>query len=203
MADTRLGWDRALEYARELVKDGELSRGEHMRAFKKMRESDHEQDQRIAVALLKIFIEKYPDDFDHELSLDEIIEYGNVLSRSHWKDYGRHVLYPMLELRSVPAVWVDRISDEETVGLRKAFAEALHELAKRKRNPLERILGMMKYFLDEPSAEARKRLAKALKRVGIRDAERLHYFLAQHEAGAGMNRIALFAATRDILGWEK
>ena len=203
MADTRLGWKRALEYARQLVSDGELSRAEHLKAIDKMAGSDHAQDQRIAVGLLKAFIDKYPEDFDRDLSLDKMIEYGTDLCRSNWKDFGRQVLYPMLEKRSVPAVWVDRIADEESTQLRQAFAEALHELAKRKRNLLERILGMMMYFLDEPDAEARKRLAKAMKAIGMRDPERLHYFLTNHEEGAGTNRLALIAQTRDILGWKQ
>lgn len=203
MADTRLGWKKALEYAEQIVSDGELSRAEHLKVIDKMAGSDHAQDQRIAIGLLKAFMEKFPDDFDNDLSLEKVIEYGTDLCRSNWMDFGRRVLYPLLERRSVPAVWVDRIADEESTQLRQAFVEALHELAKRKRNPLERILGMMMYFLDEPDPEVRKRLAKALKAVGMRDPERLHYFLANHEEGAGTNRLALIAQTRDLLGWKQ
>jgi hypothetical protein len=200
---TKLGWKKALEHAEQLVSDGELSREEHLRVIDKMTGSDHEQDQRIAVGLLKAFIDKYQADFDRDLSLDRLIEYGNDLCRENWNGFGRRVLYPMLEKRSVPAVWIDRIADEESVPLRKAFVEALHELAKRKRNPLERILGMMTYFLDEPDGGVRKRLAKAMKAVGMRDPERLHYFLAQYEEGAGTNRLALIAETKEKLGWKQ
>ena len=203
MAGKKLSRKKARECARSMVAEGDLTREAHLEVFEKMMDSRHEQDQRLAIALLGHFIEKYPHDFDRDVTLDKLIEYGDKLCRSSWNDFGAEVLYPVLENRSAPAIWIDKIADEESQDMRSAFAAALEELAKRKRNPLERILGIARYFLDEPSAEVRDGLADALKQVGKRDPERLHYFLAEHEKGAGSNRLALIAAVRRKLGWEE
>lgn len=202
MADTRLGWKKALEVARKIVDDGALTRPEHLEVFKTYQDSTHQQDQRIAIALLSIYIEKYTPDFDRDVTLDKLIEHGNKISAIYFKDFGRKVLYPVLKARSVPAVWIDRIADEEPVKLRHAFIYAVGELAARKRNPLERILGILRYFLDEPSAEVRETIAITLKRLAQRDPERLHYFMVEHEKGAGSHRKALFNSVRGLLGWK-
>ena len=202
MPDTRLGWKTAVTHADTLVTDANLTRGQHLDLFKSLLESRHSQDHRIALALLRLFVKRFPDDFDRDVSLDDLIEYGVKLCRPHWKDFGRQILLPVLKRRSVPSEWIDRIADEESKPLRQAFAIALEELGKRKRIPLERTLGILRYFLDDPSVDVRDGLVKALKRIGERDPERLHYFLAAHEEGAGSNRLALIGATRESLGWE-
>jgi hypothetical protein len=203
MAEKTLGWVNALDEATTLVEKGELTRSQHMQVFKKFYDSRHEQDNRIAIALLSLFISKYPSDFDNDLKLEDLATYGTKLCTVHFVDFGRNVLYPLLASRSVPAAWIDKIADEETLELRRAFVVALGELAKRKSNPVERILGILRYFLDEPSADGRKNVAAVLQKIAGRDPERVHYFMTEHEKGAGSNRLALFKATRGLLGWKK
>jgi HEAT repeat protein len=202
MVETRLGWKKACKHADAIVSDGNLSREQHIQVFKKFLESRNDQDHRIAIALLRSFIAGYPEDFDSDLTLDHLIEYGNKLCRGHYKDYGREVLFAVMKERQVPAVWIDKIADEESKNLRHAFALALIGMAKRKRIPIERTLGFFRYFLDEPSTEVRESLVKALKIIGERDSQKLFYFLVGHEEGAGSSRMALINATREIMHWE-
>jgi len=202
VAKTKLGWKKALEHAENVVIDSELTREQHLRIFKKMLDSRNEQDQRIAIGLLKVFIELYPDDFDRELDLDALYEYGETLAANNWSDYGRYVLYPIMKTRSIPAIWIDRVADEAPTPLRNAFVKALEELAKRKRNPLDRILGILRYFIDDPSTEVRKTLVRVSKQIGKRDKERFHYFLVDHESGAGSHRMAFIKAARDAVGFK-
>jgi hypothetical protein len=203
MADTKLGWKAALTEAQTIVNDGDLSRSQHLQIFKKFYDSRHEQDHRIAIALLSLFISRYSSDFDRDIKLDKISEYGTKLCGTYFSDFGRYVLYPLLTTRSIPAIWIDKIADEETQELRHAFVIALGELAKRKSNPIERILGILRYFLDEPSGEVRKNIAALIQTLGIRDPERMHYFMAEHEKSAGSNRLALFKSSRELLDWKK
>ncbi len=202
MVKTTLGWKKALEHAETIVTDGELSREQHLRIFKKMLESKNDQDQRIAIGLLKQFIEMYPSDFDKDLNHDDLYDYGTSLTNPYWKNFGRYVLYPIMKLRGVPAIWIDRIADEGPVSLRQSFVQALEELAKRKSNPLDRILGILRYFIDDPSTEVRDLLIRIAKIIGKRDVELFHYFLMEHETGAGSHRLAYIKAAREAVGLE-
>ncbi len=199
---TTLGWGKAWTHAETIVQEGELTRKQHLRVFKKYYESRKQQDHRIALALLGLFIQAYEADFDLDVDLDVLIEHGNKLCENHWKEFGRKILYQVLKVRSVPAVWVDKIADEETIQLRHAFAFAIAELAKRKRNPLDRVLGLAKYFIDDPSPNVREAMVETLRVVGERDSQRLHYFLVDFEKGAGSNRLALINDVRSTMGWE-
>ncbi len=201
MADTRLGWKKATKHAETIVSKGNLTREQQLEAMRELLESRHQQDHRLAMALLVQLIKAHPKDFDREISLDNLIEYGKTMAKVYWKNFGKHVLYRVLMARSVPAVWIDRIADEESKELRQAFAVAIEELAKRKTVPLDRTLGIARYFLDDPSPEARERIARALMEIGKRDPERLHYFLVQHQEGAGTDRMALMADVRKGMGW--
>jgi len=201
--DTDLGWNPALENAEKLVSDGKLNRSQHFEVFMKFLYSYHEQDRRIALALLKLYVKLNPDDFDKDLTLEDIVAFGNILSNPHWADYGHHVLYEVLKNREVTSEWVDDIADEGTKNLRLAFATALVELAKRKSIPESRTLGMCVYFIDQPEVEVRDMVAEALAEIGKRDPEKLHYFLAEQEQGAGGYRKALIAFVRELMGWQK
>ena len=202
MVKTKLGWKKAKEIALDMIKDGNLTRELHIAAFEKFTQSRHEQDHRIAIALLKYFISNYPDDFDHEITLDKLIEYGNKLARSTWSVFGREVLYPIITVRNLPAVWIDRIADEEPVHLRLAFAKALKHMATRKQIPLDRTLGFLQYFIDDPDSEVRDQLVQVFAEIGKRDCERVHYFLKEQENGAGSHRRALIHAARVKLGLD-
>ena len=202
MAKVKLGWEKAREHARTIVYEGSLTRVQHFQIFKRFYNRKKKQDLRLAVALLGYFIESRPDDFDRNVKLDDLIEYGNKLCELWWKDFGRGVLYKVLLIRQTPAIWVDKIADEETEGLRKAFVIAIEELARRKKNPLDRILGLAAYFIDDPSAAVREQMVKVLTWVGKRDKERLHYFLVDFRESAGSHRLAMFKAVRENLDWE-
>ena len=182
--------------------EGSLTRVQHFNTFKRFYNRKKTQDLRLAVALLGYFIESRPDDFDRNIKLDDLIKYGNKLCELWWKDFGRGVLYKVLLIRQAPAIWVDKIADEETEGLRKAFVIAIEDLAKRKKNPLDRILGLAAYFIDDPSTAVREQMLKVLTWVGKRDKERLHYFLVDFQDGAGSHRLAMFKAVRENLDWE-
>ncbi len=203
VTDKRLGWKKAVEHADEIVTDGNLSRSQHIKIYQRMLFTEHEQDQRIALALLRLFIRMHPDDFDSDINLEDLIKHGNRLCRPHWKNFGREILFPIMKLRSLPAVWIDRIADEQAKPLRLAFVIAMEEMAKRKRIPISRILGILQYFLDEPDQEVRENIVKVMHRLALRDSERLHYFLIEHEKGAGTFRMVLIARTRQALGWKK
>ena len=73
-------------------------------------------------------------------------------------------------------------------------------MSKKKSEPLERVLGILAFFMDEPDLETRKILAQAFRNVGARDAERLHYFMNEFSVGAGSNRTALFKMVKEKSG---
>jgi len=203
MARTSLGMKTAVQHADKIVSDGELTREQHIEVIEKFLQSSHKQDHLIALALLSVFIRRFPDDFDRDLTLENLIRYGNLMSKSHWKEFGKEILYLVMRERSAPAVWIDRISDEESEMLRRSYAVALKEMARRKSVPLERTLGILTYFLDEPARSVRDILVVAMKFVADRDPERLHYFLVAHEKGAGSYRTALISAVRESLESRK
>lgn len=203
MPKTKLGWGKATTHAETLLEEGALSRAQHVELINKLYKSRHDQDKRISLALLKLFISHYPADFDRDFSLDDMISYGTTYSHAYWKNFGQNVLWPVLKLRRVPSIWIDRIADEESDELRLAFAVALEEMAKRKSIPLDRTLGMLRYFIDDPSTKVRERLVRVIKVIAERDGAALHYFLIDHDKNAGTYRTALFAAIREELGWEK
>jgi hypothetical protein len=199
VADKRFGWASAQEQAAAIVKTGSLSREQHLEAFRKFLQSANKQDQMIAVALLELFLKNYPDDFDRNISLDNLVEWGGKVCEKHWKEYGRAVLLQVMRSRSIPAEWIDKVADETNAPVRKAFALALGELAKKKGVKLERILGVLEYFLDDPDPDVRDILLVAFEEVSKRDPERLHYYMTEFERGAGSFRLALFKAVRDKL----
>jgi len=199
---TKLGWNAALKLAENIISEGNLTRSQHLGIFKKMLYSQNSQDRRIAIGLLKLFIKLNPRDFDRDVKLEDLVAYGNLLSNPHWKDFGRQILFEVLKLREVTAVWIDDIADEQSKNLRLAFATALDQLAARKRIDESRTLGMAKFFLDQPEIEVREEIVKALSKIAGRDPQKLHYFLKEHENGAGSYRLALIAQTRQALGWK-
>jgi hypothetical protein len=191
-----LGKDAALKLAEKIVSEGHLTREQHMEVFQRYLKSGNVQDRRIALMLLMLFLGNYHEDFDKDLSLNDLITYGNQLCRDFPDDFGKDILYIVFRARSLPAVWIDRVADEESAGLRKAFMTAIDEMAKRKSYPLDRIFGYLEYFLDDPDASVRDLVIKAMKRVYGREPESLHYFLTAHESGAGSSRTAIIAQAR-------
>jgi len=182
------------------VQTGGLSREQHLEVFRRFLQSPKSQDNKIAVALLDLFIETYPEDFDSDVSFRDLAKWGIEFGDTLYSEFGGSVLFKVLQERSLPAVWIDEISDEGTTGLRKAFATAIVEMSDRKDEPLERVLGILEYFIDEPDQEAREILAQAFKNIASRDPERLHYFMNEFSAGAGSNRIALFRMANEKIG---
>lgn len=200
MADTRLGWDKAQKHAKTIVQTGGLSREQHLEAFRRFLKSPKSQDKKIALALLELFIETYPEDFDTDISFKDLAKWGIELGNKLSSEFGKSVLLNVLLKRSLPAVWIDEMSDEGSTSLRKAFATAIAEMSRRKGEPLERVLGILEFFMDEPDLETRKILAQAFRNVGAGDPERLHYFMNEFSAGAGSNRTALFNMVKEKTG---
>jgi hypothetical protein len=199
---TQLSWPDAQENAEKILKNGKLTRTQHMEIFRKYLESGLTQDKKIAIALLELFIKTYPDEFDQFISLDDIAYWGEKAGAELWKEYGKSVIFPIIRSRSIPAQWIDLISDESKTTVRKSFAIALGELAKKKSVKLERILGMLEYFLDEPDKDVRNLLLVVFEQVDQRDPERLHYFMTEFERGAGSFRLALFKTAREKIAQE-
>ena len=202
MVKTKLGWKKAKEHARNMIESGQLTREQHLAVFEKFKDSSRDQDHSIAMALLREFIRKYPEDFDRDVSLDKLIEWGKKIARERWGVYGREIFYPIMKVRELPAVWIDKIADEEPFSLRLAFIMALKLLARLRKYPLDRLLGMIMYFIDDPDRSARIQLVNVFAEIAKRDSERLHYFLKDHESGAGSHRRALIHDTRKKLGWK-
>jgi len=192
MAKTTLGWNTARSNAQDLVHKAKLTRPQHFEMFQRYFHSRNSQDRKIALALLELFIKTYPDDFDSEISLEELTDWGERFCQDMWKEFGRAILAQVMRTRSMPAVWIDKIADEERAPFRKAFAIALVDLAKLKSMPLDRSLGLLEYFLDEPNADIREILVAAFGHIQKRDPERLHYYINEFENGAGSYRKALF-----------
>jgi hypothetical protein len=199
VAKTQLGWDKAQEHAKTIVKTGGLSREQHLEALRRFLKSPKSQDKKIALALLELYIDMY-EDFDSDVGFKQLVEWGNELGGKLWSEFGKSVIYKVLLNRSLPAVWIDQMSDEGSTNLRKSFATAIVEISNRKSEPLERVLGILEFFMDEPELETRKILAQAFRNVGARDPERLHYFMNEFSAGAGSNRTALFKMVKEKTG---
>jgi len=199
---SKLGWDNAKKKAEEILADESMTREQQLEIFKRFYSTRKEQDMKIAVALISGHIKKHADDFDRDMSLENLVEYGNQLCKYHSKEFGREVLYQVLCERSVPAHWIDRIADEETSGLREAFVVALQELAGRKKRDLDRIFGMTAYFMDDPVPSVRDELVKLFAKIAERDSERLHYFLVDFSDNAGTARMGIIGAVKAHLGWK-
>ena len=197
MEDKEQGMRSARRSAEALLRKGALTREEHLEVFKRYAVSENARDREIAIELMGLFIEKYPEDFDRDITLEDLIFYGNAFSKVEWKEFGNTVLLNVVKSRKLPAWWIDRVADEESEGLRKAFALALLKLAKVKKPDLDRLLGMLEYFIDEPSLEVREILAEVFLAIHEADPERLHYFMNEFQKGAGSSRLALFRAVRE------
>jgi hypothetical protein len=60
----------------------------------------------------------------------------------------------------------------------------------------------VQYFIDDPDSDVREQLIGVFTQIANRDAERLHYFLKEHESGAGSHRRALIHDARVALDME-
>jgi hypothetical protein len=195
-----LTWKDALSNANKVLEAGNITRAEHLEIFRQFLYNGSMQDQKVAIALLNLYINNYQADFDTDLGLDRIADYGDKLCYSNYKEYGQYVIYPILKLRSIPATWIDQIADEYRVPVRKAFAFALSSMASDVEVSLDRTLGILEFFLDEPNGEVIDMLVDVFKAISKRDSERLHYYMVEFAVNAGISRKALFEAVEKELG---
>ena len=196
--NTKLDWNSARELAARAVYDGKLSRKEHFETIESLLESNTDQDTTLALAAFELFIKGYKD-FDNEIDLDMLYELGERIARHRAKEFAEAVMNPVLSSRSIPAGWLDRVADEGSKDLRLAVAIALAGIAKLKSVPVERILGIAKYLMDEEDQEVRRQIASALVFVNNRNPEIVKSFVADHAEGAGTFRNALFGEFKSLI----
>jgi hypothetical protein len=148
------------------------------------------------LALLSLFIKRYPDDFDKDISLNNLASWGEVFCIDYWEEYAESILLPVMQTLELPAYWISHIANEKSLPLRKAFLRALSLLAREKDTSVDEVLGMLEPFLDESSSDARQVLVSIFEAVAAIDQKRLSLFMMESEKGAGLNRQTLLGIVR-------